>query len=103
MGAHASASAISDATKAPPRCLSCAVAAAASMALRGGGTAAGQLGEKEVELGALAEPQAQEPDRAVEPLRQTLEDVDELALGAAPGQRRIGVQDRARRERLGLE
>jgi len=36
-------------------------------------------------------------------LRQAPQDIDELPLGAAPGQRRVGVQDRAGRERLGFE
>jgi hypothetical protein len=52
---------------------------------------AGQLWTEKVELGTLAEPQTQEPDRAAQPLRQALEDIDKLALGAAPGQRRIGM------------
>ena len=63
----------------------------------------GQLGEKEIELGAFAEPQAQESHRALEPSRQAFEDIYELAFGAAPDQGGIGVQDRAGRERLGLE
>ena len=73
------------------------------MALRGGGTGAASSGAKKSNSGLLAEPQAQEPDGAPELWGQTLEEVDELALGAGPGQRRVGMQDRARRERLGLE
>ena len=102
-GAQVSASAMREVIDAPPTLLELRYRRGLGHGVARRCGTPGQLGKEEVELGALAEPQADESDRAPDPLRQPREQVDELAFSAAPHQRRIDVQDRPVRERLGIE